>query len=673
MTPDATETTKQTDLPKLKVIVAAFKKKYENALSDLTLKEKQIRSLLEDAHAQAMLEEENQALISQLSMLKARLEQRQQEANSHLENERKEWHGKLSHADAEIQRLQQEIEHLHTQLEKQHDEPRLFNTDVQHKLEIQRLLAKIDDIDALRATFEKQSLDLIHQVHALEAAQEDAKHDKRLTAEQHDQLLQAERTKCMALEQRVHSLTLAMESLEALKTSLAEEEKYCSQLKNELLELQEQAERDKQRIEKLATQLMEKDKRIQDLQRLEASVKKSAEQKQELEETKEEKKLLEEQLAESRKHAEQLERVIQFLRERSEEAHLEVDQLREEYQKSHDTIRDLQLKQEAISAEIIASTQQLQNEQKEKQETMEEMSLLQGQFQELKNRYAMLQKELENSQTELEIANKHTAHLDAHQRELIKHLDDQGLHIESFEKESGLIKQTLIRGLREAQEIQNLYQASVEDKVSTAAKLCQAHQQLERYRDQLKLLQGQLDGALDNALMLTQLLEQTQRDNEEQDKLCQQINGLKRERETLQSEVMRLQGLVQEKDGEVSQVQHHFAKKLKEASSFEDKCEEQSRLISEQQQTLYQNKIKIAELQASVDMQAQQQKLFQDQLQEAIKSSEVQLGKWEEKYFVLYDKWQAAESRVKELEKIEEKQKHLQGMLANLGSFLGNL
>jgi chromosome segregation ATPase len=117
------------------------------------------------------------------------------------------------------------------------------------------------------------------------------------------------------------------------------------------------------------------------------------------------------------------------------------------------------------------------------------------------------------------------------------------------------------------------------------------------------------------------------------------------------------------------QAQQQFAKKVKEAAVLEEQNEEYEESIQNLQQIITQNKVKIAELQTGLDLQTQQQRKIQEQLQEALKAAENAHLKWEEKYFTIYQKLQEAELKIKELEKIEEKQKHLQGILSNLGTF----
>jgi hypothetical protein len=58
-------------------------------------------------------------------------------------------------------------------------------------------------------------------------------------------------------------------------------------------------------------------------------------------------------------------------------------------------------------------------------------------------------------------------------------------------------------------------------------------------------------------------------------------------------------------------------------------------------------------------------------LHDALKGTESQVAKWEEKYFRMYDKWQECENKIIELKKFEEKHHQMQHLLANLGNFMG--
>src|SRR5262249_213587 len=135
--------------------------------------------------------------------------------------------------------------------------------------------------------------------------------------------------------------------------------------------------------------------------------------------------------------------------------------------------------------------------------------------------------------------------------------------------------------------------------------------------------------------------------------------------------IANMQTQLSELEGEVRKAQQHLAKKVKELTLLEDKQEHQNHIHAELQKNIAQSNVRIAELQTALDLQIQQQKRLEEQLQESLKAAETQQNKWEQKFFALYEKWQAGDVRIKELEKLEEKHKQLQSLLSNLGSIMG--
>jgi len=99
--------------------------------------------------------------------------------------------------------------------------------------------------------------------------------------------------------------------------------------------------------------------------------------------------------------------------------------------------------------------------------------------------------------------------------------------------------------------------------------------------------------------------------------------------------------------------------------------EEQQANLADLAQNVEIQKTQLAQLQASVDLYQRQEKRLQDQLHDALKGTESQVTKWEEKYFRMYDKWQESENKIRELKKFEEKHLQMQSLLANLGNFMG--
>lgn len=318
-----------------------------------------------------------------------------------------------------------------------------------------------------------------------------------------------------------------------------------------------------------------------------------------------------EALLESRKHAEQLERVIHFLRERSEEGQLELQQLRQDYQ---------------------------------------------------------------SLQT---------------QKQPLPHPPENK---SPYDQELARIKQTLIRALRESQELQAHYQAVVEEKIGYIAKYRQAQSMLEKAHDQQASLQLKLDSALSQETLLReQLAEQQQQSVESLSNettkqqqqaavirqreetifdLQRQVGLLRHEGEKVRDELELVRNTVGGCQEQMHEAESHLARKVKESAELEACNQAQQRQIEELQQILQASKVRIAELHASCEIYEQQQKRMQEQLQEAIKAYESQQAKWEEKYFAVYEKWQNAEGRIKDLEKMEERYKQLQGLFSNVGNFL---
>ncbi len=114
-----------------------------------------------------------------------------------------------------------------------------------------------------------------------------------------------------------------------------------------------------------------------------------------------------------------------------------------------------------------------------------------------------------------------------------------------------------------------------------------------------------------------------------------------------------------------------MAKKVKESALLTERVEEQQNSLAEMDQILEQQKTQIVQLQAGVDLYQRQEKRLQEQLHDALKGTESQVSKWEEKYFRMYDKWQESENKIRELKKFEEKHQQMQHLLANLGNFMG--
>lgn len=202
------------------------------------------------------------------------------------------------------------------------------------------------------------------------------------------------------------------------------------------------------------------------------------------------------------------------------------------------------------------------------------------------------------------------------------------------------------------------------------------HERYEQLREESSQLSERLESALDMRVRAEQQLDHlVQLTKEQESTLIEQNNqlaDLKREKDYLQNEIQQLRVLLEENEGRLKMAQQHLAKKVKEAALLTEKLEEQHITLTEQQQRLEIAKGQLSQMQTNVDIYQKQEKKLQEQLHDALKSTESQVAKWEEKYFKMYDKWQESEANIRELKKFEDKYQQMQSLLSNLGSFMGS-
>ena len=624
------------EVQKLKDLIEAFKKQYHVALGEAG---KKAKLQADSKNAQnAILNEENNALTEQLVSLKKHFQsQFQIEKGTHT---------------LEIERLERELKSIK---------------------------ARYEETDQLRDSFERQSLELLRKLQILEE-----------------------------------------------QAALIDEKKR-KEGKDYQDETQSQIQRDKQLIDKLAAQVLERDKKISELLYLEISLKKAAEQKLSLEAYCDEQKNLQESQSLKIRHLEkelegkdeqiqevlkefqlqkdlndeqmlQLQKIISTFQAQVEDISSERNQLAHqiiEAKKSIERLRDEQTGFEQTKQEEIEALRHLRKEDAErlekarleKEEGDKEIQQLQRQFSGLRSHVLNLENDLEISKISL-LETLQKLELTLQQKEnLTQALEEINQNNRLFEKEINHLKSSLVRGLRELKELEVQYEQTVQEKIGAGQKFQQAQHQIDSLRGEIANYQDMAKQALQeqkNSLIqveeLNEQLHLSQEAAEEKNlalrakqneihDLEHVLTSFEQEQKERKEEISRLRDALKEKEAELSQAQQHLGKKVKEAAILDTKNNEQRTYSESLQQTVTQQKIKIAELQTSLELHSQQQKKIEEQLQEGAKSHEFQLSKWEEKYFLLYEKWQKAETRVKEMENLEEKQKHLQGLLANLGNF----
>lgn len=482
----------------------------------------------------------------------------------------------------------------------------------------------------------------------------------------------------------------------------------------------------KQQIEKLVKNLSEQEKRIQELHQFEYSAKKTHEQRNELETSLEstlakiksleaEKEALNKTLADSLQHGTQLERVIQHLRKRSEEAYLEADQLSVEFHNSRLSIETLTQDLKRTRGELDGSKRSLLEERNEKEELIAELKILQGQFEILKKKVIQSEELVRKRDDALENGKKIIFQLQQ-EKLLHEHQNKENKAVyQSILEEIALIKQALVRSLREAKELETHYFQAINEKASLVQKAKQMQKRTEGQSQQITELQNQLQDlsieekaaqakidelqnsfktSLQNTVQELQneisalrqeldssvkkILSQEERlqKNEEQkqtecNELTLQLKKLTEEKQALETEITHIRAAQEERETRIKIAHQHLAKKVKEVSLLTEQIDGQKNQLDELQSNLNAAQTKIQEIQTTMDVKNSQERRLQEQLQETIKYAESQVSKWEEKYLRIYEKLQETENRNRELKLIEEKHSQMQALLSNLGNVIG--
>jgi chromosome segregation ATPase len=397
-------------------------------------------------------------------------------------------------------------------------------------------------------------------------------------------------------------------------------------------------------------------------------------------------------LVASRQRVEQLERVIPYLRGRTEEANLETEQLREELDRAQKKLKaleqDLTENKQNAQKELEYFQQLLEAQQEDQLETVVSPTSshhLRKELEEIKRNLAQGNQETKALETRyIEILNEKIS-LEHQCKQLQLQLEHQSSNLTSFQTQ-----------LHEVEDHKKNLEVSLQAKETELAESCRQQQELqkrihdldervqekdyiqdkyEQLKDEWKQLGERLEEAVEGRSQAEQHLTQLEMIAANQEsqlqKLDQQLQLLQQEKQTLENERDQLKILLEESETRLKVAQQHLAKKVKEAALLSEKLEEQQVNLAEFIQTTEYQKTQLAQLQASVDLYQRQEKRLQDQLHDALKGTESQVTKWEEKYFRMYDKWQESENKIRELRKFEEKHHQMQNLLANLGNFMG--
>lgn len=390
----------------------------------------------------------------------------------------------------------------------------------------------------------------------------------------------------------------------------------------------------------------------------------------------------------------QLKQATSILREQIEGINREKELLREE-------LSEVQKKSKALEEKLLLTQQQSQKEIEQLQQLLEDQKIQGDDLETVVSTTSShyLRRELEMIKRTLIEGAKETKSLESryidvlnekveleHQcKQLQQQIENQSSNLTAFQER-----------LHEAEERKKNLEYSLQAKEAEWVESCQQRQDLYIRIEQLntmmkekELIQDKYEQLKEEWKHAHELLEEAIEARMQMDGHVNQLEAIAANQETqLQEFVEQLQVLHQEKglieserdqfkmlldesETRLKMAQQHLAKKVKESALLSEKIEEQQSDLADIAYKIEDQKTQIAQLQASVDLYQKQEKRLQDQLHEALKGTESQIVKWEEKYFRMYDKWQESENRVRELKAFEEKHIQMQNMLANFGKFMG--
>lgn len=632
----ATQTVASTDsvelIGKLKRLLIAVKKKHEDGLKEDTsleiVNELQASQAKIDQLSGQLKQKENayNELNDKLNEQTEKLRRTEETTKSqqHAFNSLQETNRKLKEELAQKQNVLLEHQSKTAQVVDQLQHLQQKNLSLDHirneKQEIEaRFQQKQEESEKLQRILEEKDDELVNLKSVIEELRSHPKEDlnKLNRLEQHIQrsdqslvrlqsALKEVKDEAIKYKDLYNQATTKLQSSQELQNQQSEElEKLRTEyqsvsqgdletLNNKLQETTEQNRLLKQSLEKLSILVKDKEKRIVDLQQFEYTAKKILMQKQDLEMTSEkekeairsleiDKENLHTALSESRQHSEQLERVIQFLRERSEEAKLEAKQLREEFLGAQDTL--LKVSKDLEDAKVKENQYSLLLEQEKalSHDAENEIQALRIQFDTLRIKFNEINSNLQKSTLDQQEITKVVQSLEIEKENLKQQLDQKTANFEHLQNEIAVIKQTLIRGIREAKELENRYTEAVREKVAILGKAHQLQQLSEKQSEEI--------GSLRDALKTSSAREQALIQSLEDQRLTMESSfneEYKNLQQTLENKIQTMQESYQ---NEILSLQEQYIKIRNEQRVEKADAEAEHAMLRQNMETLHQRKI----------------------------------------------------------------------------------
>ncbi len=349
-------------------------------------------------------------------------------------------------------------------------------------------------------------------------------------------------------------------------------------------------------------------------------------------------------LKEAKEKEQQLERVIQFLRKRTEESHLGISDLDAQFQKSQSTLK-------GITEELENSRHEIQDLNLAIDDERHQKDLLEKTLQELRTDYEAL-KATTQSEYQINFENE---------------LKERDASIESLRND---LEQLRFQALKEIQAAQSdLQNKEAILKETYEEKHQEMHRKDADYLHQIQIL-------LEEKHELAKQLEESAQAIHDKRLLEDSYSKLQLEYQhtshRLQEVTTHSKSQFEETESRLRMAQQHLAKRVREATLINEKNEELRNKLLEIQSQYSESKLRVTELQNTLEVEMQHHKRSYDKMNESLHHLEIQLDKWEKKYFQLHEIWQETEEKNRKLLKTEEKFHEMQKLLGQLGNIMSN-
>jgi chromosome segregation ATPase len=509
------------------------------------------------------------------------------------------------------------------------------------------------------------------------------------------QLIEAKREK-ETFEEQSNSLTEALQKSQQELEYAKRQVNHTSQIplsknnpdnsdndKSDIKKLREENHKQRGRIEQLMKVINERERRVSELQRYEFSFKKVTEinqqyeketilQKLVVQELKEQKEALQNALKDAQEHSVQLERAVEHLRGKSEEVKLDAKSFQEEFQKAQIHIEELREEGTKYKEQREELQRCLLQSQERNNVIEDEIKHLIVQLEQAKKDFHRQINTISSQSEKLKETEALLAKATEGREQLQQELTQKSKQLSTIEYELEMMKQTLVKGLKEAKDIKQYYQNLANEKSAALQKTTHMQQHIKELSEEIKRrdkmleeVQAKFEAAnADLSELEKNLLRERALHKEYDHELKvreESLSSFAEQIKVMQSKLKSAEDESQEKEIGIVEAQQQFAKKVREMSQLTEANEDLKRQMTRLQDDLIDAKARASESHSSLEANLEQLRKMQEHVSGT-----------EKKYFRTYERLQEVEAQNKELKKLEQKHHQMQQLLANISSVVGS-